>query len=96
MTLGYLCCADVEDEASEDEGDDRGPKKAATPEKRVEEVSAMTPPIAPSTTPRLRTRLFAARCLQDLPSSVGDDPRHFDAHAAAVCSSLSAVLPHCP
>ena len=32
--------------------------------------------------PRLRTRLFAAACLLELPGTVGDDPRHFDAVAA--------------
>ena len=32
--------------------------------------------------PRLRTRLFAAACLLELPGMVGDDPRHFDAVAA--------------
>eukprot|EP00884_Botryococcus_braunii_P001693 jgi/Botrbrau1/11524/Bobra.0393s0003.2 len=29
-------------------------------------------------TPRLRTRLFAARCLLDIPVAVGEDPRHFE------------------
>lgn len=33
-------------------------------------------------TPRLRTRLFAARCLLDMPAAVGDDPRHHSLIAA--------------
>ena len=35
-----------------------------------------------SATPRLRTRLFAARCLLDMPTAVGDDPRHHSLIAA--------------
>jgi len=31
---------------------------------------------------RLRTRLFAGRCVLELPSAVGSDPRHFDLVAA--------------
>ena len=35
-------------------------------------------------TPRLRTRLFAASCILDLPAAMGGDPRHFDAVKAQV------------
>lgn len=35
-------------------------------------------------TPRLRTRLFAASCILDLPAATGGDPRHFDAVKAQV------------
>ena len=31
---------------------------------------------------RLRTRLFAGRCVLELPGAVGPDPRHFDLVAA--------------
>ena len=31
---------------------------------------------------RLRTRMFAARCVLELPQDVGSDPRHFDLIAA--------------
>lgn len=31
---------------------------------------------------RLRTRLFAAQCILELPHDVGSDPRHFDLEAA--------------
>ena len=35
-------------------------------------------------TPRLRTRLFAASCILDLPAAMGGDARHFDAVKAQV------------
>ena len=35
-------------------------------------------------TPRLRTRLFAASCILDLPAAMGGDPCHFDAVKAQV------------
>lgn len=45
-------------------------------------------------TPRLRTRLFAARCLLDIPVAVGEDPHHFDAsllaHKASAAASASS------
>ncbi|KAK9820084.1 hypothetical protein WJX72_005985 [[Myrmecia] bisecta] len=34
--------------------------------------------MAASATPRLRTRLFAARCILEIPTAVGSDVRHFD------------------
>ena len=49
-----------------------------------------------ASTPRLRTRLFAARCVLELPAAVGDDPRHFDALAAQrVCSPLVFIEALC-
>lgn len=42
-------------------------------------------------TPRLRTRLFAARCLLDIPGAVGEDPRHFDAALLAHKASGTAA-----
>ena len=39
------------------------------------------PPILMSSR-RLRTRLFAGRCVLELPSAVGSDQRHFDLVAA--------------
>lgn len=33
-------------------------------------------------TPRLRTRHFAISCILDIPTAVGNDPRHFDLKAA--------------
>ncbi|KAK9865210.1 hypothetical protein WJX84_003181 [Apatococcus fuscideae] len=40
-------------------------------------------------TPRLRTRLFAARCLLDMPAAVGDDPRHHSLIAASASGKAS-------
>jgi hypothetical protein len=45
----------------------------------VPSVSTATQRSRANGTPRLRTRLFAARCLLDVPAAVGCDPRHFDA-----------------
>lgn len=43
---------------------------------------------------RLRTRLFAAQCILELPSDVGSDARHFDLVAAQANPGTPAGVLH--
>lgn len=45
---------------------------------------------------RLRTRLFAAQCILELPSDVGSDNRHFDLEAALASPGDPQGAAHCP
>ena len=79
VSVTELCCADDSDEES-----------AAPPQPVAEAQTAKLEASQLPVNPRLRTRLFAAACLLELPGMVGEDPRHFDAVAAQKVSLVKA------
>lgn len=77
------------DDSDEDEASTARPAASTAPaQPEAPDIAFALAPVKAPATPRLRTRLFAARCVLELPSAVGSDPRHFDAIAAQQVSPI--------
>ena len=72
------------------------PAAAAAPALITTASATLAAGVKPSTTPRLRTRLVAARLVLELPAAVGQDPRHFDALAAQKVVLPCRLMHHLP
>ena len=93
VNLGTQQPASLRNHAGSDDSDadETATAKPAPAPSAQPEASPAVPALSvakAASTPRLRTRLFAARCVLELPAAVGEDPRHFNALAAQQVRSL--------
>ena len=83
--------ADQDDEEEDESEKAANSAREADAPARVASLPAATDPMGrgPRTggAPRLRTRLFAAQCILEIPACVGSDPRHFDPVASGAAVS---------